>query len=68
LSDQVDNATEVSSAVIRTLRGARALFDGALALARRSSLSAGKLMVFAHLSRACPLKLERYLPRICQIL
>jgi len=32
LSDQVDNATEVSSAVIRTLRGARALFDGALAL------------------------------------
>jgi hypothetical protein len=32
LSDQVDNATEVSSAVIRTLRGARALFDDALAL------------------------------------
>jgi hypothetical protein len=32
LSDQVDNATEVSSAVIGTLRGARALFDGALAL------------------------------------
>jgi len=32
LSDQVDNATEVSSAVIRALRGARALFDGALAL------------------------------------
>jgi hypothetical protein len=32
LSNQVDNATEVSSAVIRTLRGARALFDSALAL------------------------------------
>jgi hypothetical protein len=32
LSDQADNATEVSSTVIKVLRGARALFDGTLAL------------------------------------
>jgi len=30
------------------LRGARALFDGALALDAALVLSAGKLMVFAH--------------------
>jgi len=48
LSDQVDNAAEVSSAVIRALRGARALFDGALALDATLVFECGKLMVFAH--------------------